>query len=115
VRYNSYLDQLDRLPPNICRLIAREGRRQPLDNAALAARSGLTIERIAYISKLRSWASVTVGEMDAFRTACGISPTNQSRHYWYVRRTFDQHLTIKPLAHLDKLPRRKQQRLTKLV
>lgn len=112
--YTSLLAGLDRLPPNICRLIARD-RRRPLTNDELAARSGLPVKRVVFIAKLKSWARVPVGQVDAFRSACGITPQNQSRHLFYLQRTFNDRVTIRALAHLDKLPARKAKRLLKLL
>lgn len=112
--YKSLLAMLDRLPPNICRLVARDHRR-PLTNHQLAERSGLSIKKIVHISRQKSWTNVPVGQVDQFRTACGVTMQNLAAQLYYLRRTFDETATIKPLAHLDKLPSKKQRRLLRLL
>jgi len=117
MRYNSILEMLDRLPPNKCRLMARDlkHRRRPLTNKEIAIRSGLSVELVAAISKLKSWANVRVETADQFRAGCGITPGNESRHVWYWKRTFDPSKTLVPLSHLNNLDRKKTTRLLKLI
>lgn len=116
---DSLLTMLDRFPPFLCRLIARNngkgGTRKPLDNSEIARRSGLTVEKVASISKLPSWETVPVGICDRFRKACGITPRNEFRQIEYLRRSRDPARVLRPLAHLDNLERRKRARLKKLL
>lgn len=107
---------VDRLPPFICRLIAREGRPPRLLTLhELAKRSGLPMARVAHLSRLKSWRNVPIEEVDAFRKGCGINSTNQWKHIFYLTRTFDANVVAQPLFHLSKLSYKRRKRLAKLV
>ena len=95
------IESLDRLPPYVCRLIARTKGR-PLTTPEISERSGIPVRRVAYISKQRSWLDIPVREVVAFRAACGVTESNTFRHIEYLKRT---RFAKKPLRHLDKLPR----------
>lgn len=109
----TYLQQIDRLPPRVCRLLARRKggggtNRLPLTARDIAQASGLSVERVARISRLKSFASVPIAEADAFRRGCGITRENERRHVYYLRRT--RLWSKKPLAHLDNMtPKQKRQ------
>lgn len=113
----TYLAQLDRLPPNVCVLIARVPgqKRRPMTMREIARRANMTWQRVARIAKQRTWAGITVKEADAFRLGCGITIENEWRHVAYLRRTFDAERVKRPLAHLDELPERYKARRLKLV
>ena len=79
------LEWLDRMPPRVCRLVARDGRAmRGLTNRQVAERSGLTVLRVMHLSVLHTWKDVPIGEIDAFRRGCGITPANERRVRAYV-------------------------------
>lgn len=94
------LEMVDLLPPKVCRLIARrlDHTRTPYTLTELAQRSGLSVKRIRWILRRDSFAAVPIGEVDAFRSACGITPRNQWKHECYLRRTYSE--PKRPLGHL---------------
>jgi len=77
--------KLDRLPPNLVRVLARDGGRS-LSNKDIAAMSGLSVKRIGQISKMKSWGRLQVSEVAAFAAACGVDLVNQSKTRKYLMR-----------------------------
>jgi hypothetical protein len=92
----TYLSIANRLPPPLCRLVARVGRRGMTDGA-IAERSGLSIQKVVWISCQPDWSTVTVGDMAAFMTGCGVGPENLRHHLRFLRRTAK---SANPLSHL---------------
>lgn len=90
------LEMLDELPPNLCILIARRGRRM-IPVAEIRQASGLSRRRWEAALKSNTYRDMTVAEVDAFRTACGITPLNEWRHRAYLIRTYSGK---QPLRHL---------------
>ena len=108
---------MDRLPPRVCRLLARrkEGggtARVPLTALEIAEASGLSVERVARLSRLTTFAEVPVAEADAFRLGCGITRENERRHVAYLKRT--RMWSDKPLAHLDALSTKQKDQVAAL-
>lgn len=110
-----WIDRLDKLPPNVCRLLAREPHcpKQALSTNQIAYRSGLSVQTIRRISKLKSWENVTIGRMQKFKEGCGIIPgtgTGEAHQIAYLKRSFSVATT--PLFHIQKLLRmRKDKRM----
>jgi hypothetical protein len=104
-----WLQKLDRLPPNVCRLLARVPHKPkaPLSTHDVAVRSGLSVQTVRRIARLRTWRDVTVGQMEAFKIGCGISLatgapcTGEALQLAYLKRTFQSSST--PLFHVQKL------------
>lgn len=81
-------------PPYQVRLLAKRvgaGRDKNLaiDDAELAIRSGIPIDRLREIYRAENWDAVTHGEILAFTVACNFDPTNprdrqRVRQYQYV-------------------------------
>tara|TARA_Y100000034_G_C6722777_1_gene319838 strand:- start:215 stop:529 length:315 start_codon:yes stop_codon:yes gene_type:complete len=90
--------KLDKLPPNLVRLIARDGRKA-LSNRDIARKSGLSLKRIGQISKMTTWGSLQVGEAAAFADACGVDLINQAKTRKYLMRG-------PAMAHLKKASNR---------
>lgn len=87
----TYLEELDSLPPIICWLLAREprqGRGVPMTRLLLSHRLGWSASRVRHICGLWSWATITVGDADNFRKACGIPRHAERRQRAYLKRTF---------------------------
>ena len=81
----SLVTKLDKLPPNLVRVLARNGRRS-LSNRDIAAESGLTVKRIGQISRMRSWGGLQISEAAAFAEACGVDLINQAKTRKYLMR-----------------------------
>jgi len=77
--------RLDRYPPVLCRLLARQKRGRPLTTQEIAKASGLPPAKVEAISGSISWDGVTVLEMKDFTRACGCDFTSQS----HMRRVED--------------------------
>lgn len=70
--------RLDRYPPVLCRLLARQKRGRPLTTREIAETSGLPPAKVEAISESVNWDGVGVYEMRGFTKACGCDFTNQS-------------------------------------
>ncbi len=103
-----WLNKLDRLPPNVCRLLARQPkvRKLALNTAQIAQRSGLSVQTVRRISKLRSWASVGVAMHEKFKLGCGITPGKECFQVGYLKRTYLKSQT--PLYHIRRLAKRRK-------
>ena len=86
IQVTTYLTIANRLPPPLCRIVARVGRRGMTDTQ-IAERSGLTVQKVVWISVQADWSNVTVGDMASFMTGCGVAPGNIRHHLRYLRRT----------------------------
>tara|TARA_R100000900_G_scaffold84844_4_gene66766 strand:- start:6 stop:374 length:369 start_codon:yes stop_codon:yes gene_type:complete len=75
----------DKLPPYLCRVLARKGRKA-LTNQDISNVSGLTVKRVGEISRLKSWGSVPLAQINAFAKACGVDLINQSNVRKYLKR-----------------------------
>lgn len=102
----TYLARLDEIPPPLCRLIARSKGHQPriLTITEIAAASGLPWQRVAWIARQKSFASVTVADADKFRLGCGITPENEKRHREFIRRNYAR---TNAWVHIFKMAKRK--------
>jgi len=101
-----WLEKLDRLPPNVCRLIAREPHKSkvPRTTETIAKFSGFSKQKVLHISRLRTWKDVTIGDMEAFKVGCGITPgKGEPLQIAYLKRSFDKSQTATPLFHLRRL------------
>lgn len=79
------IEKLNKLPPNLVRVLARVGSRS-LSNKDISLKSGLTVKRVGQISRMRSWVTCTVAEADSFSAACGVDLVNQSNTRKYLMR-----------------------------
>lgn len=105
------LERLDAMPPALCRLVARRPKGsapEPVTSADIAQESGLSAQRVTYLSGLMTWADVPVKEVDAFRQGCGLRPDRlaHAKHYirWQLGRS-KRKPPEKPFAHLSRLPK----------
>ena len=81
----SLIKKLDKLPPNLVRVIARDGR-VALSNKDIADRSGIGVKRVGQISKMTTWRNLQISEAAAFASACGVDLVNQSKTRKYLMR-----------------------------
>lgn len=76
----------NRLPPFVCRLIARDrSGLHALSHSDLAKLSGLPRSSVADISRLTSWEGVPMDVADRFASACGVNLTRPARHLTWLR------------------------------
>lgn len=84
---------LDDLPPNVCRVVARQNNGwKPMSHADLAKRSGLANSTVAAISKRKTWRGLTVEVVEAFALACGVDHMHTKRTKQYLKRNKFIHL-----------------------
>jgi len=105
-----WLTRFDKLPPNVCRLIARMPKRmkEPLTTEQIAKRSGLSKQTVLKISKLRSWATVTLENHEKFKFGCGITPGRECLQIAYIKRSQDKNQTQQSFYHLRRLMKQKK-------
>lgn len=82
-----------------------------MTNQEIADASGLTVARVARISKLWSWSTIQVGQAEDFRKACGVTHLSERRQFAYLKRTYTTSKTA--LCHLELLPPKMLKRLSK--
>ncbi len=108
---NTLVIHMDKIPPNLCRILARNGRKA-MTNREIADASGLTIKRVGEIARQTSWGKVDVCQASAFAAACGVDLVKQGQVRKYLMRKegcrFD-HLAQSPnkkylteLCHINK-------------
>lgn len=86
---NSVTERLDRVPPFLCRMVARDkahrGRRLSLVEISIA--SGLSYGAVRRLSHKRTWANVPPCIIDRFASACGVDLLHLKRTIFYLKRT----------------------------
>lgn len=78
----------ERVPPFICRLVARKSNGwRILTTREIAAKSGISKSTVARISVLKSWAGVSIDDVQSFSTACGVNLMDIYAIGEYLRRS----------------------------
>lgn len=80
--------KLDRLPPCIARLMAKDANGKLMSNEEIKRRTGWGRSKVRKICAATSFKNITVGEADAFLTACGLSWSAQRQLLWLMRRAW---------------------------
>lgn len=101
---DSLLAKLDRLPPIICRLMAKNGGFFMSDHE-LMNRTGLSRHLLRRVYRAISWRKSTVEEVDMFLTACGFKWSSQRRQRWLISLRLSEGDGITRMRHLK--PRNK--------
>lgn len=78
-----------KIPPCICRLLARVDDRLMTD-PELMAKTGWGKARLRAIYHRHSWDGVTHEETDLFLWACNIEPSKQRRYLWLLKRALSK-------------------------
>jgi len=112
---DTYLKQLDELPPFKCWMLARKGGGKPITQIEIARTTKWTLAKVEKMCGLKTWAEVTVEDADAFRLACGVSRSSERRHRYYLKRTLDLRVTASGLSHFRKHPAVASQKLIRLA
>jgi hypothetical protein len=95
--------------------------KEPRTTETIAKISGLSKQTVLRISRLRTWRDVTLGQIEAFKLGCGITPgKGEPLQIAYLKRSFDKSQTATPLFHLRRLlkkhkDKRLEQYLTELL
>ena len=84
-KFNPLVIHIDKIPPNLCRVLARNGRLAKT-NKEISEASGRTLKRVGEISRLTTWAKVDVNHASAFAAACGVDLVNQGQVRKYLLR-----------------------------
>ena len=82
----TFLSLMNRIPPPMAVLIAREGR-HPTPLIKVAQKANLSQQRVVWITSQKTWDKVPAGEASALLAACGITPSTIGRQIQYIRRT----------------------------
>jgi len=87
------LQFLDRFPPHLCRLVARQSHgRRGLSARQIAARSGLSLATVSSLSVRRTWAGVKIETIDAFARGCGVDFFHLRRHVQFLKKGVWSHV-----------------------
>ena len=88
-----------KMPPCICRLLAKTNDLLATD-AELMKRTGWSRSQLVRVYQRGAWKDVTLGEMDHFLWACGLTPGKQRRYLWLLKRAWQSKDGIKNMRHL---------------
>jgi hypothetical protein len=96
---SSLVETINRFPPCLVRLVARNGHTgQRLPLHALAQRAGLSYGTVHRLSTKRTWANVPPAIIDAFCRACGVDILHPASKLRYLRRVLSDPAGYKKLA-----------------
>ena len=84
-------EKLNRMPPFLCRLMARRNGRE-ISNRRLSENSGIPLTTIRRISVRTSWDDVPVAMAQRFSVACGVDLLRQNRSLEYFKRRKFHHI-----------------------
>ena len=97
------LEKINRMPPFLCRLMARWKGRSP-SNKQLSESSGIPITTVRRLCLKKSWDDVPVGIAQKFGMACGVDLMRQTRSLDYFKRRKFKHLKDSPnIKYYNKL------------
>lgn len=114
-RPQTFLEELDQMPPYMCWVLARKPKRKPITQREIISATGWDKKKVTKFCGLKSWRGVTVEDADAFRSACGITRENERRHRAYLKRSLDPSRTLDGLSHVRKRPGKSQERLINIA
>ncbi len=95
---NTLLEKIDRLPPCIVRILAKENGRLMTD-PRLMQKTGWGRTKLRRVYQASTWAGVSVSDVDTFLTACGMSWSRQRRQRWLLQLAVNNG-GIKTMQHL---------------
>lgn len=77
-------EKLDRIPPAIARLLAKHNGRL-MTTPELVRRTGFGHDKVQRIANQKTWARISVEDVDIFLTACGLSWSTQRKKRWLLK------------------------------
>lgn len=84
---NSYVARFDKIPPKLCRLLARTSHGLKLmTEQEICEHSGLSRERVVQISHLSTWSGLPLSVIESFSHACRVDLLAPSEHLRFLRR-----------------------------
>lgn len=83
------LQRLNRFPPCLCRVIARDEHGRPLTSHEIAERGGISRTQVDRIARLTTWATVPIGTADKYLYGSRINPFQLRRHVQFAKRVRD--------------------------
>lgn len=95
------LEIVNRYPPVLCRMLAREPNRRRTTVGQLAARTNLSPRTVIRLSKRKSWDGVDVKVVSSFMAACGVDLSHTKRIESYIKRAMEQGID-RSFRHLNK-------------
>lgn len=96
------LEKLNRLPPCICRLLAKINGQLATDRELMMV-TGWSRAKLGRIAKATTWAEIAVIDVDAFLFACGLTWSTQRRQLWLLQvAALKGFQGIKRMRHLQK-------------
>jgi hypothetical protein len=82
-----YVQRFDRVPPMLCRLLARTGHGTRLMTVSeICEKSGLSRPAVIRISRLASWRDLPLGISEHFSSACGVNLLAPGQQLKFLRR-----------------------------
>jgi len=113
----TYLEQLDRIPPNVCRLLARSRGRnaRPLTVREIALAAGFTWQKAAWIARKKTWADVAVADADRFRAACGVRIRDEHRQLALLARGMSQDGVFQFWDHVERIKTHDKKRVVAIM
>lgn len=98
-------ERCDLLPPWACRILAKtrdaNGRERMKTDAELMAATGWGKTHLRRVYQAKSFANVSVRDVDKFMAACGIQWGNRRRHRWLLKRALRNGMSgLKAIRHL---------------
>lgn|GEM_PF-3907701 len=107
--------KLDRLPPCICRLLAKSNG-ELMTDAELMRRMRCGKDKLRRIVESRTWDGIAVQDVDDFLKACGLTWSTQRRQIWGLKRAVEKGLEgIRRMKHLKKPVAQKASRVLTLL
>lgn len=86
------LDILNKMPPCLCRILAREDGRA-LSLAELSERTGIDKSYLSKLSRRDKWDGTKIDTIEAFADACGVDLLHPRRQIDYLKRRRLSHIT----------------------
>lgn len=86
--------RFDKFPPILCRLLARNADKGPLETVELAERSGLSATQVEAIALQLDWRGIDVPTAKRFLQACGLD-FDDSKQMRRVRQRIKKRLKTK--------------------
>lgn len=96
-------------------MLARKKNGSPITQLEIKKETGWTLSKVEKFCGLKSWATVSVEDVDAFRVACGVTRASERRHRYYLKRTLDLSRTTSGLSHFRKHPGVASRKLVRLA
>jgi len=104
----TYTARFDRIPPRLCRLLARSSNGLRLmTEEEICERSGLSRVRVVQISHMASWSLLRLSDIEAFSHACGVNLLQPKKHLRFLRH--------RNLSYLDRATVAQRKMLAKLM